>query len=223
MQKLFYPIFKLPDFYVRDYQKQELPLWVKWWLLGKAGRELSEILTGSEFTLLNTVARKFKIFELGGRTEQEQLEGYNLLEVTNVYEQTTLNGVTFKTNSDGTITLNGTATNDMDVYFMDQSKAINIEANQNYILSKKIINGTASRIMMSYYLGGFVTFTSDTQSISASENDRNIRYVRIFVNNGDVFNNVTVGLMLLKGSTDKNWQPYCRWNTSTKPYISNTY
>lgn len=71
MQKYFYPIFKLPDFYIRDYQKQELPLWVKWWLLGKAGRKLSEILTGSEFTLLNTVSRKFKIFELSGRTEQD--------------------------------------------------------------------------------------------------------------------------------------------------------
>lgn len=78
MQKYFYPIFKLPTFYERDYVKEELPLYVKWWLLGKAGRELSEILTGSEFTLLHTLNKKFKILQIKGNTEQEQLSGKNL-------------------------------------------------------------------------------------------------------------------------------------------------
>ena len=89
MQKYFYPIFKLPDYYVRDYQKQELPLWVKWWLLGKAGRELSEILTGSEFTLLHTLNKKFKIFELKGQTSQVQLEGKNLVNISEVTSSST--------------------------------------------------------------------------------------------------------------------------------------
>lgn len=70
MTKLLYPIYKLPQ---RTYEKN-IPTWIKYWLYTKSFienvMELSEILTGSEFTLLNTVARKFKIFELGGRTEQ---------------------------------------------------------------------------------------------------------------------------------------------------------
>lgn len=82
MSNLKYPIFKLPEYYIREFEKRELPRYIKWWLyqsyLRKHTQKLSDILTGSNFTLENTVARKFNIFEVQGNTEQEQLTGIQL-------------------------------------------------------------------------------------------------------------------------------------------------
>lgn len=65
MQKYFYPIFKIPEYSREEYNKRILPRWIKWYLYNKNLRELSEILTGSSFTLQDSVRRKFAKFEIG--------------------------------------------------------------------------------------------------------------------------------------------------------------
>lgn len=68
MSKFLYPIFKLPEYYICELEKREIPRYIKWWLYNnynkKHSQKLSEILTGSNFTLENTVARSFNIFEV---------------------------------------------------------------------------------------------------------------------------------------------------------------
>ena len=177
---------------------------------------------GSNLVLEGTSKNKFKKFEIEGKTEQEQYEGYNELETTQIYEQTTRNGIAFKTNKDGTITLNGTATANMDIYFMNNTEEINLETNQNYILSKKIVNGSASHLMIACYLDNVTsTFSGNIKDLGSDTEIRTLQNCRIFVNSGDVFNDVTVGLMLLKGTTDKPYEPYVR--TEYQAQTQNTH
>lgn len=70
MKKYLYPIYKL-----------EKDNYIKWWLynyLGKFGYVLSDILTGTEFYLDDSVNKKFNKFDIIGRTTQESTTGKNL-------------------------------------------------------------------------------------------------------------------------------------------------
>ena len=81
MSKFLYPIYNLPNEYKQDLDVRELPLYMKWWLYNhyKVNHgALSDILIGTHFTLIDTLKRKFKIFEIQGNSTQVQLTGKNL-------------------------------------------------------------------------------------------------------------------------------------------------
>lgn len=63
--------------------------------------------TGEELTI-NNAGRKVKSFELSGKSSQKIRSGKNKLKITATTQ--TINGVEFIVNQDGTIIVNGTAT-----------------------------------------------------------------------------------------------------------------
>ena len=87
MSNLLYPIYKLPEEFMQDYEKRELPRYMKYWLYLKSKIKKSIIKEGSSFDLNGTVNKKFIKFEIEGNTEQAQYEGKNLFdkdaEITN--------------------------------------------------------------------------------------------------------------------------------------------
>ena len=66
--------------------KLDLPIWIKYWLAKHKNISyiLSEILTGTEFFLQDSAPKKFKMFDIIGRTTQESTTGKNLLKIENV-------------------------------------------------------------------------------------------------------------------------------------------
>lgn len=158
MSNLRYPIFKLPEYYIRDYEKRELPRYIKWWLyqsyLRKFHQKLSDIITGSNFTLEDTVLRKFNIFEVQGNTSQKTLTGRNLLPI--ISEQSkTQNGITLKSNGDGSYTVSGTSTAEDTITF-NLAETFTLPNSTLYwhIRNSEVING------LSLYLGNVYTSTS---------------------------------------------------------------
>ena len=204
MNKYFYPIFKLPTFYERDYIKEELPLWIKWWLLGKAGRELSEILTGSEFTLLHTLNKKFKILNIKGQTSQVQLTGKNLLDLSNL-ETETIEGITYTPHYENGllqyVNVNGTATANS-VYSLKTSFEL---ASGSYVLNGCPSSGSWSTYSLDY---GNKNDSGSGNSFTLEESYSGQAYIRI--GNGTTVNNIKFYPMIrLSSVTDNSYEPYC--------------
>lgn len=207
MQKYFYPIFKLPDYYVRDYQKQELPLWVKWWLLGKAGRKLSEILTGSEFTLLHTLNKKFKIFELKGQTSQETLTGKNLLNLPNgTYTRA---GVT-TIRENGKLKVNGTYQAGDTLYLVPNTE-ISIPAGTYKVsIDEKLSKGLIIAFRGTNWTNATIIPNATSDTVTFDEEKDTIAIYFYGLSDGDTFNTIIKPMVRLTSVTDGTWEPYCR-------------
>ncbi len=74
MANFLYPIYKLPGENDEDLNVEEVPTWIKWWMINnnkKRSWVLSEILTGNPLTLENSVETKFYLPPLPrGNTSQ---------------------------------------------------------------------------------------------------------------------------------------------------------
>lgn len=101
MQKFFYPIFKLPEEYTKDFEKRELPRWIKYYLYKKSTREVSNILQGNNFILQNTIKKNFKKFIDGGNSVQNGQPSFENEEPIHNVEGTIINKISNKNLSTG--------------------------------------------------------------------------------------------------------------------------
>ena len=136
--------------------------------------------------------------------------GKNLLHIT--CTSTTVSGVTFTVNSDGTIGVNGTATANVD--FSVYSSASDGGMVGSYILSSDVINSANT-----YKLVGRVTNTStsarryintkDGEMLIATGENEIIDRIYINVQSGITVNNVVFKPMLrLSSVSDSTYEPY---------------
>jgi len=173
--------------------------------------------TGESITVTDSANAPAKLLP-SGRTEQQTYEGYNELETTMQYNNVTQANVKATTNPDGTITLNGTANSATEFKFMLTEDIITLLENENYMMTKKLISGTASEILIAYRLDGTTgTFTNETKNLGSSTSSRTIDNVRIYINSGVTFNNARIGISLYKSSTEKSYEPYVGGQASPNP------
>lgn len=167
--------------------------------------------TGEDITLNNSADYKFNYFNNGGNTEQESYSGKNILNTSNLTEQT-VNGVTFtpvyKNGLLEYINVNGTATAQCDYHISNQTKF-----NGNYILSG-VTGGSAS----TYYIdfSNYVYITNGEQQFEMTS-DKTYNPV-ISVRSGTTVNNVKIYPMLrLSTISDSNYEPYVGGIPSPNP------
>lgn len=101
---------------------------------------------GESLSLTNTKAMPYSDYVVEGKSEQETRSGKNLVHLN---DSQTKNGVTITNNNDGTITINGTATANMDIWiangrlYNDSSDyKQNFTAGNSFTQRKNIIAGT---------------------------------------------------------------------------------
>lgn len=140
--------------------------------------------------------------------EIEVLEAPNLLPYPYTETTKTVNGITFTDNGDGTITLNGTATNEAN-FKLYGSNNIN---NQLPILGKYISGGISNNIKIKVInkdTNGYTILS--TSSGNQEEIDLSVYkngYIEILVNKNTICNNVVLKPMLTKTNKIKNYIPY---------------
>lgn len=143
-------------------------------------------------------------------TDMNNVLGAKNLLPNNV-ESRTLNGVTFTVNNDGSITINGTATNTTFFYLVGDS---NTES--GYKLSGSFIVSTQNYISQDSYLrigktAGDYTNVREETVVSFSENSD--IYVVIRIASGEVIDNVTLYPMIrLASIEDSTYVPYAKTN-----------
>lgn len=169
-----------------------------------------------ENTLNDSDDGKMQDMMLYGKSEQKQYSGKNLLNAT--LQTTTKNGVTCTANGDGTYTLNGTATADVDLTI---TKSLSVVNGKKYRLigslpnnatgSLHLLNGTNSATEY----GAGVTFTYVGDST-------NTKMLHIFLPANKTFNNVITKPMIVDAdkypsATYDDFEPYVGGIPSPNP------
>ena len=162
------------------------------------------------------------VYEVMGKNGAKNLNSYPYYNTTK-----TADGITFTDNGDGTITVDGTATDDID--FFCHARTINdkdtdlVVANGDYILSGCPSGGTIT----TYYLRanrtyngmadvlGTDTGAGTTLTLNGDDYDADTVNLGIFIKikSGTTVSNILFRPMLrLASDTDATWQPYVKTN-----------
>lgn len=148
-----------------------------------------------------------------GNSYRVDLGGKNLL---NLNATQTKSGITCTNNGDGSITLNGTATANMDLWIANGTSA--------NVIVKSMCNGTALTQRINVKSGSYtgtayfetVTYNGTTNNYTNLRGDVTytftyngwIKPTEIFISNGSVFNNWTIQPQLEYGSQATPYSPY---------------
>ena len=146
--------------------------------------------------------------ELMRYTDNAVLGAKNLL--PNNATSKTINGVTFTVNSDGSITVNGTATATAFFYFLgDAFNNSGLTLNGTYKISSKNYISNASYLRVGITNGAYENITEEKE-VTFNNNDI---YAVIRINSGEVVSNVTLYPMIrLATDTDDTFVPYAMTN-----------
>lgn len=135
--------------------------------------------------------------EVRGKTEQDSTNGYQLFDGIWDRLPTYVGGITITSNDDGSLTLDGTASEIIDLYPFRSAKY----GVGTFILSNNL---------------GFINYFSNGSAFARNTMENPISsFVRI--NKGTVFNNDTLRIMLEKGSTAHSYEPYTGGIPSPNP------
>ena len=166
-----------------------------------------EIQEGENINIKGTIPVKFKEFVVGGNSKQETRSGKNMINV--IKETLTTNGITFTNNKDGSITINGTATDT--AFFAMLEQTFTFKQGQTY---SAYLGGTTKGLSMTIRRNSIneqLLILPDgqeaiTQNYSGETADDAYAYIRVAA--GTTLNNVTVYPMLVEGSEIGEWEPY---------------
>lgn len=169
-----------------------------------------DIKTTNLWELAKSEAGGYRFLGMSGKSVQKTMAGKNLINIDAT--STTLNGVTFTVNNDGSITANGTADGNANFMFCNN---IVLENGVSYILSGCPSGGGNSSYMIANNTGSFMdTGTSRTFSVEDTITDK----LRIRITSGYTCNNVTFYPMVRKAEfTDATYEPYCGGTPSPNP------
>lgn len=158
---------------------------------------------------------ELKELEVEGVCEQETTTGKNLLSNVGGITQT-INGITFTKNNNGTITANGTATDNIN-YYINGYNYTDMEPNTYYLSDK--VNGESNNTYFTYYefknndTQNLATYGVNTRVISSKLEGRS----RIVVRSGQTLNNVVFKPMLEANSIETDFEPYTGGQASPSP------
>lgn len=143
-------------------------------------------------------------WKINGNQYQATREGYNLLDLTSLIGKTeTKNGITYKINNDGSITLNGTATDYTSFNLLIQSLKSG---------TYKFTNGQNYNYVFLQGIGSW-NETSQNRVFSVTEDGDATMYL-VVLQNTPTLNNFTLYPMIQEGTEDK---PYEQYGASPSP------
>ena len=169
--------------------------------------------SGEYITLTDSADSRFNKFRVIGKSEQKTRSGKNKIKV--VKPTTTVSGVDFTNNEDGSITINGTAT--ANAYFNINNSDENnrnfftLEKNQNYGL---YLGNSAEGLSM---ICRSSTKNYELLTLPENQNEKVQQYTAetdtqcwayLKVESGVTINNLTVYPMIVKGTEIGEWELY---------------
>ncbi len=156
---------------------------------------------GENITLNDCKKGKFKSFEVRGNSEQQSRSGknkLNILSFLNAGYSTTINGIAFTINEDGTVTANGTATENA---LFDITSNLNLDGTNKKIKMFLFSGNAAGQILAgvfdSNWQNGKSSMAADGKNFNTT-NLVNITYakLRLAVYQGATVTNAKFGIMI---------------------------
>ena len=171
--------------------------------------KITDIATGERITLTNSADAPARSLRIDGKTEQFTTTGKNLLE--NIAVDKTTYGLTFKVNDDRSVTVNGTA--EENIYY-EIGNCENLSQYTNYVLTGCPNNGSQSTYML--YVSSTKTNIYDIGKGFAFSNENG--KVLIKIGKGVTVNNLVFKPMIrLVSITDSTYEPYTGGTASPNP------
>lgn len=166
--------------------------------------------SGNYFTIDGTsISASINKLELGGDTYQQTYSGKNLLRNT-FTSPSTVSGITFTKNPDGTITANGTAT--AGINFYPNGNVFYPISEGTYTLSDGLSNPTSTTyftyIDTNTSAPNYIYFNTAERTVTRTIPEGITIKPRIVIRQGQTLNNVVFKLMLEQGSTASSFEPY---------------
>jgi len=166
---------------------------------------LPKVSGNGESITLNDTGESILKLDLKGQCKQDSTTGKNIL--PNDISSTTLLGVTITKNDDGSLTLNGTASNQGNLTIGE----VSFENGETYTISG--VTGFADTTLQ-IYTASTNAFPSGnrlqcyngavTRTAQADENC----LVKLYIYGGVTYNNVTIYPMIVEESTSGDYEPY---------------
>ena len=139
---------------------------------------------------------------LFGNMAQETREGYNLLDISNIQTQEKY-GVTITNNGDGTLTFNGTSTNNFGINTEIEPKTL-LAGNYTKSIPRDTNIKTGLTISLGTVSGGAIPKTTLQPSTGTAtfelEEDSTYNQLRMYIGSGTIFNNYVLKWMIVKGT-----------------------
>ena len=203
---------ELRGFYTRQFEEGEVPSYRVYY-----GANVTRDYTfNGDYFKFNAegIETGMTLSQLLGNAEQTTYSGKNLARPNG---NNTLAGVSFVWNSDGTITLNGTATAAIDVWVANGGSGateFTIPTGTKLTQSFRVVSGSASdntwTIRTNLYYGGAAHWTDvvgNTTFIAPSET--RVRGLEVLApSSGLTFNNLRLEIQLEESAAATSWEPY---------------
>ena len=166
-----------------------------------------------DFQLTDSADNYCKSVEIFGESTQETRSGKNILPSVNTTK--TINGVTFTHNSDGSITINGTASAKtsypINSTASSATRNVPLKANTDYILSGCSKGSSSTYTFQIWYMKNeasqYITNSTTPATFSTVEETLMGAYIIVFA--GTTVSNVTIYPMItLASETDQAYEPY---------------
>lgn len=159
-----------------------------------------------------------------GKTAQESKTGKNLIPFPYAYISREINGVTYTVNEDGSVLINGTATNNSVFYLYNNKLKPFLELNKTYVLSKNTPNmNNGFNLVCNYYdadgtmqVGGIVNDTQYSKTFIPNDSWVGIG-LYLVVLAGNTVSNVLVKPQIELGDVATSYEPYCGGIPSPNP------
>lgn len=139
---------------------------------------------------------------LFGNMAQETREGYNLLDISNIQTQEKY-GVTITNNGDGTLTFNGTSTNNFGINTEIEPKTL-LAGNYTKSIPRDTNIKTGLTISLGTVSGGAIPKTTLQPSTGTAtfelEEDSTYNQLRMYIGSGTIFKNYVLKWMIVKGT-----------------------
>ena len=172
--------------------------------------------SGTSIVATDSSDKGFEQFRTYGWSKQEKTSGKQLLEYPYYNTTTTVNGITFTDNGDGSITISGTATAEARFWIRQGVIAVNdgdaVTVSRNKKIEGVVIDGWASD-WSSFFTNSALALNDLSQSGAISSN--NI-LLSITVKKGTTVNE-TIKVMLNAGTEALPWEPYTGGIPSPNP------
>lgn len=189
--------------YLKAIQNLKTESWIKYWLMNKSKvlYPLSEILTGTEFYLQDSAPKKFKRFDLIGRSTQESTTGKNKFS-----SELELGSIDNSTGLPSSSAVN-TCLRTKDYIAVEPNTTYTIKNNKGYYTFLYFYQEDKTYISYSRNTTDIVTFTTDS----------NTYFIKLRTSSDRNENDITAKYMLNTGSTAEPYEPYTGGQPAPNP------
>ena len=211
-------------FDLHDYQKKDL----------ESAIEGQATVEGALNALSTNKATQAEVNDMNNVLGAKNLLPFNLSHIQKVNGGGTWNGnvytyrdITYTINTDGTITVNGTANGDSIFRVLDNASLdFSLNPNKTYCYNGSPTSGSSASTYYSYYselIGGawtyFMSYGASDTSVTPNASATQI-VVDIFVKSGKTINNQVFKPMIrLASDPDNTYEPYSMTNQQITPYV----